>query len=348
MTDYLSEYIDGLDMEEVRASAEKQQREANEAARQAEAKKNICLLPLSALQEAPAAMQCFHAADEKRLNALRESIHRNGVLSLLIVRPLTNGKYEIIAGRNRCRAARSLGYSELLCIVRDVGDDDEATKLQIADNFLHRDVILPSEKAKAYKFQLDAMKRKAGRPKKDAENLTQVVSNSSEDDNSDQIGQNYHSSSIELLAAESPDSKTQIQRYIRLNWLIPAFLERVDAEKISLQLGAAVSYLSASTQTMLLEYLNAHPDKQLTQIAVEELRKLDAEDSTVIDMEIIAELLSHRTKRVLRVVKLQMKPLRQYFPPDASEEDITKTVQAALEYYFSNRHVGNDTETSKS
>lgn len=321
MADFLESYINGLNLSDLQAQADAQRQRQESARRQEEAKKHILLLPLSALREAPETMQCFRAADEERLQALTESIRHNGVLSLLIVRPMGIGTYEIIAGRNRCRAARALGYLELPCIVRDV-NDDEAAELQIADNLLHRDQILPSEKAKAYKRRLDGMRRRPG----ERTDLT-----------CDQDGHRLDASrSIERLASDSPDSKTQIQRYIRLNYLIPALLEQVDAGKISLQLGATLSYLSELTQTLLLEYLTAHPDKQLSQAAADALRRLEAEE-TPVDEAAIDELLTKRQRRALRVVRLQMPPLRRYFSADATEEEITQTVQTALEYYFSKR-----------
>ena len=321
MADFLESYINGLNLSDLQAQADAQRQRQESARRQEEAKKHILLLPLSALREAPETMQCFRAADEKRLQALTESIRHNGVLSLLIVRPMGGGTYEIIAGRNRCRAARALGYLELPCIVRDV-NDDEAAELQIADNLLHRDQILPSEKAKAYKRRLDGMRRRPG----ERTDLT-----------CDQDGHRLDASrSIERLASDSPYSKTQIQRYIRLNYLIPVLLEQVDAGKISLQLGATLSYLSELTQTLLLEHLTAHPDKQLSQAAADALRRLEKEE-TPVDEAVIDELLTKRQRRALRVVRLQMPPLRRYFPADATEEEVTQTVQTALEYYFSKR-----------
>ena len=153
----------------------------------------------------------------------------------------------------------------------------------------------------------------------------------------DQDGHRLDASrSIERLASDSPDSKTQIQRYIRLNYLVPALLEQVDAGKLGLQLGATLSYLSELTQTLLLEYLTAHPDKQLSQAAADALRRLEAEE-TPVDEAAIDELLTKRQRRALRVVRLQMPPLRRYFSADATEEEITQTVQTALEYYFSKR-----------
>lgn len=346
MTDPIEAYLKNLDFEALKKAAQERRHEETQ---ESEAER-IQVLPLAVLREASDTAQCFRAADETRLQMLTESIRRNGVLALPIIRPIADGEYEIIAGRNRCRAARALGYRELSCIVRRA-DDDTAAELQIADNFQHREVILPSEKAKAYKRRLDNIRRKAGRPSKTTS--TQLVSKFAEnstDKNSDQLGQNFspddannnfsqpdqNFNSIEVLASDSPDSARQIRRYIRLNYLIPSLLQWADDGKIGLQLGATLSYLSELTQTLVYDYLTAHPTQQLTQAAADELRKLDTDDT--VDEATLAELLSRRPQRALRVVKLKMKPIRQYFPDAASEEEITQTVQTALEYYFS--HIG--------
>lgn len=379
MTDHIEAYLNNLDFEALKMAAQEQRQEEVQESEP----ERIQVLPLAVMREAPDTAQCFRAADEMRLQMLTESIRRNGVLALPIVRPLAGSEYEIIAGRNRCRAARALGYRELSCIVRRA-DDDTAAELQIADNFQHREVILPSEKAKAYKRRLDSIRRKAGRPSrttstqvvsKFAENSTDKKSdqlgqnfsaddannnfsqpdqnfNSSEaacdqagqnfadsriDKNSRQVGKNFYS--VEKIAADSPDSARQIHRYIRLNYLIPSLLQWADDGKIGLQLGATLSYLSELTQTLVYDYLTAHPTQQLTQTVADELRKLDTDDT--VDEATLAELLSRRPQRALRVVKLKMKPIRQYFPDAASEEEITQTVQTALEYYFS--HIGDAT-----
>lgn len=337
MTDHIEAYLKNLDFEALREKAAQEQR--HEEAQESEPER-IQVLPIAALREASDTAQCFRAADETRLQMLTESIRRNGVLALPIVRPMADGEYEIIAGRNRCRAARALGYRELSCIVRRA-DDDTAAELQIADNFQHREVILPSEKAKAYKRRLDNIRRKAGRPAKSTS--TQLVSKFAENSTGKNCSQADHNlsneKSIDILAADSPDSARQIRRYIRLNYLIPSLLQWADDGKIGLQLGATLSYLSELTQTLVYDYLTAHPTQQLTQAAADELRKLDTDDT--VDEATLAELLSRRPQRALRVVKLKMKPIRQYFPDASSEEEITQTVQTALEYYFS--HIGDAT-----
>ena len=154
----------------------------------------------------------FRVVDDEKMEETTESIRQYGVLVPGIARPRTGGGYELIAGHRRKRGSQRAGKLEMPVIVRNYSDD-EATIIMVDSN-LQREQILPSEKAFAYKMKLDAMKRQAGRPRKD---------------NSAPVGPNLIGTRSNLeLAAESPDSKTQIQRYIRLTHLIPEILELVD------------------------------------------------------------------------------------------------------------------------
>ena len=164
-----------------------------------------------------------------------ESIKKYGVLVPALVRPKEDGGYEMVAGHRRKFAASLAGVSEIPCIVRSL-TDDEATIVMVDSN-LQREKILPSEKAFAYKMKLEAMKRQAGRPSKE---------------NSVPVGQNFEGkTSRELLAAKSPDSNTQIQRYIRLTELIPPVLQMVDDGKIAFRPAVELSYLSKEQQESL-------------------------------------------------------------------------------------------------
>ena len=156
----------------------------------------------------------FQVRQDEDMAEMVESIKKYGVLVPALVRPKEDGGYEMVAGHRRKFAAALAGIAEIPCIIRNL-TDDEATIVMVDSN-LQREKILPSEKAFAYKMKLEAMKRQAGRPKNSAPlepNLKGVRSN-------------------EQLAANSPDSRSQIQRYIRLTELIPPVLEMVDNGKI--------------------------------------------------------------------------------------------------------------------
>lgn len=327
--------LDALD--ELIAEAQRQQDE-RERARAAQASKpawaepqkdEILTLPVDVLEDHPSYAQGvpFRAPSEERIAQIAESIRRNGVLSPLLIRPLADGRYQILAGHTRKRAAMRLGYDKLPCIVKEV-DDAEATDILISDNLVQRiDGLLPSEKAFAYKMKLDAMKRQGART-----DLT-----------CDHDGYKFSSTrSVELLAKDMPDSKTQIQRYIRLTYLIPELLQMVDEQRLGLVIGVSLSYLTEQTQHILYDYLSAHPKVKLKKATADELRKLDEDPAQEITADTLDELLEAQPQRAPRVLKLQLKPLRQYFPANAKPEEITLTIVKALDFYFTNQNSGTD------
>lgn len=287
-------------------------------------KDEIIMMSVDMLEDHPSYAQGvpFRAPSEERIAQIAESIRRNGVLSPLLIRPLTDGRYQILAGHTRKRAAMRLGYDKLPCIIKEV-EDAEATDILISDNLAQRlNGLLPSEKAFAYKMRLDSMRRRAGRPLKE---------------NCDHDGHNLlRERSIDCLAEESPDSKTQIQRYIRLTYLIPELLQMVDDQKLGLVIGVSLSYLTEQTQHILLDYLSAHPKVKLKKATADELRKLDEDPVQEITADMLEELLEAQPQRAPRVLKLQLKPFRQYFPANAKPEEIALTIAKALDFYFSN------------
>lgn len=163
-------------------------------------------IPLELLDDFP--NHPFKVRDDEDMLELIESVTERGVLVPAIVRPKANGRYELISGHRRKRASECVGKNTLQCFVKDL-DDTEAVIIMVDSN-IQRTHIPPSEKAFAYKMKLDAMKKKAGRPSKN--NLVPV-------------GQNY---SREILSEQTGESQTQIQRYIRLTFLVPELLELVD------------------------------------------------------------------------------------------------------------------------
>ena len=179
--------------------------------RQADAQERVQIVPAD--QIFPYARQPYSIdRPTQDLAQLMDSIERVGIAEPLIVRPRDGGGYEIIAGHRRDYCAKTIGLETRPVIVREYSDED--ADILVVDYNIHRDDLLPSEKAKAYKLRLDAMKRKAGRPTK----------------NSAQVGQNFEGRvSVEILSEQVQESRMQIQRYIRLNNLIPSLLEQVDS-----------------------------------------------------------------------------------------------------------------------
>lgn len=182
----------------------------------------------------------FGVRDDDMMQQTVESIKQFGVLVPGIARPLPDGTFELIAGHRRKQASAVAGLDDMPIIVRDI--DRNAATIIMVDSNLQRENILPSEKAKAYKMKLEAIKRQAGRPGK----------------NSAQVGQNFEGKTSRAQIAEnSPDSSSQIQRYIRLNELEPELLQLVDEGKIGRTPAVEISYLTPDEQRLLIETIDS-------------------------------------------------------------------------------------------
>ena len=195
-------------------------------------KKNISIEKLHPFENHP-----YKVQDNEEMDALAESIKAHGVVSPIIVRPLENttDEYEIISGHRRVMASRKAGITEVPVLV--VSIDRDAAAIVLVDSNLHREHILPSEKAFAYKMKLEAMKHQGWRS-----DLT-----------SDQLGGKLETA--DLVGAETGDSKNQVRRYIRLTNLIPEILQYVDDGRISFTPAVELSYLNEQEQYDLLEQM---------------------------------------------------------------------------------------------
>lgn len=280
----------------------------------------ITLLPLSELHDFP--NHPFKVRDDEAMQETTESIRQYGVLVPAIVRPREGGGYEIIAGHRRRHGSELAGLSAMPCIVRQM-DDDTATILMVDSN-IQRENILPSERAQAYKMKLEAIRRKAGRPVKTEEKDVP--------DNSVQVGQNFDGkTSRELLAENSPDSSTQIQRYIRLTELTPELQQMVDEKKIGMTPAVEISYLKPEEQQMLLTAIDSEQaTPSLSQ--AQRMKKLSRDgklnDDTMLDI-----MMEQKKPEGYNVV-LSADKLRKYFPrsytPQKMEETILKLLDAWL------------------
>ena len=205
-----------------------------QAQREEEKLSKIRDIPLGLIDDFPD--HPFKVRDDEDMLQLIENIRDRGVITPATVRQKEDGRYELISGHRRKRACELAGFQTLRCEVVDLSRD-EATILMVESNF-QRSQILPSEKAFAYKMRLDAMKRQAGRPRKN--NLVPV-------------GQNY---SREELASQSGESQTQIQRYIRLTYLVPELLEFVDQGRIKMRPAVELSYLDEDCQRDIVDEID--------------------------------------------------------------------------------------------
>ena len=204
---------------------------STEEKRQEEQREQVQQIPIDALH--PFTNHPFKVLDDEAMTRTVESIAQYGVLAPLIARPRPEGGYEIISGHRRQYAAKLAGLETLPVIVRQMSDD--AAVILMVDSNLQREHILPSERAFAYKMKLEALKNQGVRS-----DLT-----------SDQVGQKLWS--VEQVASDAGESKTQIQRFIRLTNLIPELLDMVDEKKISFNPAVELSYLDESQQRDFFE-----------------------------------------------------------------------------------------------
>ena len=256
----------------------------------------------------------FKVRQDDDMAEMVESIRKYGVLVPALVRPKEDGDYEMVAGHRRKFAASLAGVSEIPCIVRSL-TDDEATIVMVDSN-LQREKILPSEKAFAYKMKLEAMKRQAGRPSKE---------------NSVPVGQNFEGkTSRELLAAKSPDSNTQIQRYIRLTELIPPVLQMIDDGKIAFRPAVELSYLSKEQQQTLLETMECEDCTPSLAQAIK--MKEFSKDGKLTD-EVILSIMQEEKPNQREQFKLPKERISKYFAPGTPAQKIEDTIIKALELY---------------
>ena len=268
----------------------------------------------------------FREPTQERLDQMAESIRRNGILNPLLVRRMGE-RYQILGGHTRKAAAAKIGYKELPCVVMDV-DDDEAENIFVTDNLMQRPGLLPSEKAWAYRTKLEAMKRQGART-----DLTsgQVGPKLDPNATSTQLGRKLET--VELIAKETGESRNQIRRYIRLTELNPELLSLVDDGKLGLTIAVELSYLDDITQSTLADYLEEHPKASVSKNIASQLRDL-AEAGTVTALDIEQLFREPEQQRAPRVLKLQLKPIRKFFPASASPEQMTAIITAALEKYY--------------
>ena len=264
----------------------------------------------------------FKVRDDEAMQETAESIRQYGVLVPAIVRPREDGGYEIIAGHRRRHGSELAGLSAMPCIVRQM-DDDTATILMVDSN-IQRENILPSERAQAYKMKLEAIRRKAGRPAKEAENLPE--------ENCDQVGHNFDGKrSVEIVADEAGESKSQVQRYIRLTELSPELQQMVDEKKIGMTPAVEISYLKPEEQQMLLTAIDSEQaTPSLSQ--AQRMKKLSREGK--LNDDSMLDIMMEQKKPEGYNVVLSADKLRKYFPrsytPQRMEETILKLLDAWL------------------
>ena len=260
-----------------------------QAQREEEKLSKIRDIPLGLIDDFPD--HPFKVRDDEDMLQLIESIRDRGVITPATVRQKEDGRYELISGHRRKRACELAGFQTLRCEVVDLSRD-EATILMVESNF-QRSQILPSEKAFAYKMRLDAMKRQAGRPRKN--NLVPV-------------GQNY---SREELASQSGESQTQIQRYIRLTYLVPELLEFVDQGRIKMRPAVELSYLDEDCQRDIVDEIDMN-DATPSHDQTIRMRKFFEEGKLIT--EVIQAIMSEEKPNQKEKITLSMDRVEKFIP----------------------------------
>lgn len=239
----------------------------------------------------------FKVLDNDEMDELVESIMENGIQIPLLVRPLDNGGYEIIAGHRRRHAALKIGLSEVPVIIRNM-DYETAVKAMVASN-KQREHILPSEKAFAYRMDMEATRHP---------------------------GKRGNASAAEV-GKDAGDSGRQVQRYIRLTYLAPCLLDAVDVDLMTMQVGVALSYLKPKEQEwiqIIYEEKKKYPNGE----SALRIKKLSEENS--LTFEKVADILSEK-KSVKRTFTLKKEAIQKYFPEGYGNEQIEEVIYSLLE-----------------
>ena len=275
--------------------------------------KNPVAIPVEKLR--PFAGHPFKVKDDEEMNTLIESIQTQGILSPLIVRPIENtDEYEVVSGHRRLHAARKAGITEVPALIYALDRDTAA--IAVVDSNLHREHILPSEKAFAYRMKLEAMSRQGHRS-----DLT-----------SDQVGRKLETA--EIIAQQSDDSKSQVRRYIRLTYLIPELLEKMDQGEIALSVGVELSFLDEQNQRAVLEQC-AINDCTPSYSQAWRMHKADREGT--LTTAVIQTIMSEEKANQKTRLKIPMERIRKYFPQSYTAAQIEDAVVKLCERDYRRR-----------
>ena len=249
----------------------------------------------------------YKVLDNEEMNNLIQSVQMHGIMTPLIVRPLENktDEYEIISGHRRFRAAQKAGLTEVPAYIYAVNRDEAA--IMLVDSNLHREHILPSEKAFAYKLKYDALRHQG---------------------TSSQLGTKLRTD--EYIAQESGESRNQVQRYIRLTYLIPELLDLMDEGKIAFSVGVELSYLDDNVQYALLDIIERD---NCTPSYSQAFHMHKAMREGRLTMVYIEELMSQEKPNQREMIKLSSERIRSYVPERYNAKETEDFIIKALEHY---------------
>jgi ParB family chromosome partitioning protein len=261
--------------------------------------KNIPLDELHPFKNHP-----FKILNNEEMERMIESIRKVGTITPALARHLPDGGYELISGHRRLAACQVLGFETMPVIVREMSDDEAI--IAMVDANLQRETILPSEKAFAYKMKLEAIKHQGVTSRQVGEKLLSVTQ----------------------VSKDSDDSERQIQRYIRLTYLIPELLSMVDDNKIAFNPAVEISYLDRDEQLTLLDAINMN---DCTPSHAQSIRLKKMSQDGLLTADAIYAILSEEKPNQKEQIKLPRDELRKYFPQNYSDEQIKRDILKGLE-----------------
>lgn len=269
-------------------------------------------IPISQISDFPE--HPFKVKQDEAMLEMAESVRQYGVLVPGLVRQLEDGSYQMVSGHRRKLASRLAGLDTLPCIVRDLTDDEAI--IVMVDSNLQREKVLPSEKAFAYKMKLEAMRRQAGRPSKE---------------NGVPLGHHFQQGkSREILADNSPDSNTQIQRYIRLTNLIPEILDMVDDGRIAFRPAVELSYLTEQEQGTLYDTMGREDCTPSLAQAIK-MKSFSREDK--LSEAVIRSIMAEEKPNQKEQFRIPKERISKYFKPGTPARTMEDTIIKALDYY---------------
>ena len=275
----------------------------------------VLFVPLTSIDDFPD--HPFQVKDDEEMQKLMTSIQIEGVLSPLIVRQKGNGRYELISGHRRKYACQSLNLEQVPVIVRDFSREEAV--IAMVDSNLQRERILPSEKARAYKMKMEAMKHQGQR--------TDLTCAPMEHKS---VGEK----TSDVIAAELGESREQVRRYIRLTYLIPELLEMVDREKIAFRPAVELSYLTEEEQWYLSETIES---EEATPSLSQAIRMKRHSQKGTLDIDRIFHILTEQKANQVEKVKISMDKLEDYFPRGTPPKKVEEVILKLLEHYFHQR-----------
>ena len=271
-------------------------------------REKVRIVPISNIEDFPD--HPFQVKDDESMDQLVESIRMNGVLNPVIALKIDENYYQLISGHRRKHACMLLGIDRIPLIGREMTKEEAV--IEMVDSNLQREHILPSEKAKAYKMKMDAMKNQGKRT-----DLT-----------SSPLGTKLRTD--EIIAQEAGESRNQIQRYIRLNELTPELLEFVDEGKIGMRPAVELSYLQEEEMRDLVDFID---NEEVFPSHAQTIRMRALSKDGKLDREAIDTIMNEEKPNQKARIKIPMEKIEKYFPAGTSEKKIEETILKALAMY---------------